>query len=321
MEVCDGLDNNCDGFVDERLGRACSNACGSGHETCLLGVWVGCTAPVPKPEVCNGRDDDCNGEVDEAGSLPVEFCYDGPDGSMAFGECRPGIKRCEFGSLVCHGQVTPKPEACNAKDDNCDGRIDDGLNPTTLVDIVFAIDNSGSMLDTINAVRATVSGFSTSYGNRPELQWALVTIPDRNPSLDSRVHLAVNLTDPATFNQEVQLQNANGGSQEPSIDAVYYVAEPSNPLGINWRPGANRHLVMFTDEEPQSYHTPELLPGDASLAVQSSGLHVHVFTKSYYYTAFGALGAPGLIDVQPLTATAQVMQAALTTLIQEATCQ
>lgn len=69
-ETCDGLDNDCDGEVDEDLTRACSNACGAGTETCNAGNWEGCTAPPTSPstEVCDGVDNDCDGQTDEPGS-------------------------------------------------------------------------------------------------------------------------------------------------------------------------------------------------------------------------------------------------------------
>jgi uncharacterized protein (TIGR03382 family) len=64
-EQCDGIDNDCDGKIDEDLVRDCSSACGVGTQTCNAGAWGECTVRAPSPETCDGEDNDCNGVVDD----------------------------------------------------------------------------------------------------------------------------------------------------------------------------------------------------------------------------------------------------------------
>ena len=70
-EFCDGVDNDCNGFVDDGfpLTQACSsvNEFGTceGEEFCLGVQGFVCNAALPEADTCDYLDNDCDGEVDE----------------------------------------------------------------------------------------------------------------------------------------------------------------------------------------------------------------------------------------------------------------
>jgi hypothetical protein len=66
-ETCNGLDDDCDGAVDENLGTiTCGQgACQRSAPACVNGASGTCTPGTPTAETCNGVDDDCDGMTDE----------------------------------------------------------------------------------------------------------------------------------------------------------------------------------------------------------------------------------------------------------------
>lgn len=139
-EVCDQIDNDCNGFVDDNptdAGGMCNNApmgvatgicTDTGTLTCSAGMLVCLGAPEPADEVCDDMDNDCDTFTDE---FVTQACYTGPMGTEDVGVCVAGTEDCVGGVFdgMCDGETTPSmTELCNNFDDDCNGQIDeDGM--------------------------------------------------------------------------------------------------------------------------------------------------------------------------------------------------
>jgi hypothetical protein len=164
-EVCNQLDDDCDGATDnlaatlgctvkafedagskidcksdgdcKTAGEACEPATGKckvligacpGKPVCNATGKLECTeASTPSAEVCNGEDDDCDGTKDEG------FEFEAAGGKISVGEAC-GAGACAGGTVVCTDKATSAcstgdkggTETCDGVDNDCNGLTDDG---------------------------------------------------------------------------------------------------------------------------------------------------------------------------------------------------
>ena len=155
-EVCDGVDNDCDGEVDEQATDAptvYADADGDGHGDPAAPISA-CEPPAGTaeaatdcddadpgrypgaPERCNGVDDDCDGSVDEEAEDALLFYADADgdghgDPGAPLWACALPEGAAPTGTDCDDADPTAfpgAPELCDGADNDCDTAVDEGYD-------------------------------------------------------------------------------------------------------------------------------------------------------------------------------------------------
>ncbi len=123
-EVCNRVDDDCDGEVDELESDTCYTGpaqtlnvgqCRTGKPVCGEGNILCAGEVLPVAEVCNGKDDDCDGQIDED--------FDFQTGNNNCGRCDQActeLQECMGGECVRRQET----QCENGEDDDLDELID-----------------------------------------------------------------------------------------------------------------------------------------------------------------------------------------------------
>ena len=300
-EVCDGLDNNCNAAVDETFPeqhQLCGFVEGAdyGVGICTPGVMkcdnggLYCDGHVgPSEEVCDGFDNNCDGSVDEGvANTTAIVCYDGPDGTMAIGECRAGVRYCQDGGFdgPCDGQVLPVEEICDNLDNDCDGEVDEGFD-TRGVDIVFIIDISGSFEDEIESM---IEGIAPLLDDpiTSNFRFGLAIIGKRDsgprsPPLTRHSEMVTDFVPADEFLQYLQaIQLMEDGGIEPSIDASLWSMNGQYPF--SWTDGSQKVIILMTDEVAQTVTGRNVI--EVNDHANDQGFEIFVFALPEHHNSF-----------------------------------
>ncbi len=135
-ERCNDLDDDCDGEVDESFserGEPCSIGLGDCQAEGLLvcadsetSVFCDAVSGIPQDEMCDRGDNDCDGLIDEE---LMGCCANGETQVCGVnqGICVSGLQTCVEESWSECDATRPTEEICDMADNDCDGRVDEGL--------------------------------------------------------------------------------------------------------------------------------------------------------------------------------------------------
>ncbi len=252
IEICNGIDDNCNGFTDEVESIYYADGDGDGYGDPNTSVTVqSCTAPTDfvdnnldcndadsgiyagGTEICNQIDDDCDGQTDEDLVCDGED-VDGDSYAVNQGDCN------DLDPTINPGAA----ETCNSIDDNCNAQIDEG------VQIQYFADADGDLFgDANNYIYSCIA--STGY------------VADNTDCNDNDA--TINSSSPEICNGIDD--NCNGLTDE--VQGTYYADGDADGYG-----NPNASVTVQSCTAPLGYVSNNLDCNDADAAINPNGTEI-----------------------------------------------
>ncbi len=316
-EVCNDIDDNCDGVVDEGVANTYFldadqdgwGGFGGTVDACVVPVGYAEAAgdcadddPAVHPgatEVCNGIDDNCDGAVDDADAsldLSSASVWNLDADSDGFGSPSATVRACVVpAGAVADGSdcndadaaVFPgATEVCNTIDDDCDGAIDDadtGLDRATAATWARDADSDGYGDPTLTMVSCVVA--SGYVGNTADCDDSRASV---NPSATEVCNGIDDDCDAAVDDDDSSLDTATGSLFYGDADADGY-GSPSASMWACQAPAGTVSSGTDCDDSAAAVHpgATEVCNGiddNCNLLTDDSDPGLDTSTGSLFYT-------------------------------------
>ncbi len=310
-EVCDEIDNDCDGDVDEGVTTtfyadldgdgygdpaAPEEACSEpfGYADNALDCDDGSADVSPDAvETCDEIDNDCDGDVDEDDAADAPTWYADADGD-GYGDPDRGTTACSAPSFFVadagdcdDGDADVNPDAvevCDGVDDDCDGLVDDDDPGVTGTSAWYADgdgDGYGDASVSLAACEAP-TGFvadatdcdDDDASSNPGASEACDGVDnDCDGDVDDGV-LGTGAACPATDCAEILADNPSAADGDYVLDAGTYTCDMTTDGG-GWTLVADAAMVYGTGYDGTYYNTEGFEWTEVLFAYDSGSVHAH----------------------------------------------
>jgi hypothetical protein len=146
------------------------------------------------------------------------------------------------------------------------------------------------MVDYILDIRNAFSMWQTANPNSNQ-KFILIPIPHPADIRLSTPRVLLQASNINTFNNTLNQTHINNVvAEEAILDAIRMIIDPLNPLNINIPENTEKRIIIFSDEEPQSYYnTYRMQPNELGEDLRDLKLPVYLFVIETKWNIMAAL--------------------------------